>query len=138
MQFFIPGLPEKKRNNRRKADEIKRLFKCPVHGCNKSYGYESTLRHHIKIKHQGVEPAGKFDQGREEKTVPDPQNDDLSACLENEPQEAPLESDKMTTDFAAKKIYKRAPTGETKCDDEVEEEEGAGAAAGNGALLADI
>ena len=51
MQFFIPGLPEKKRNNRRKATEIKRMFRCPVADCHKSYGYESTLRHHIKVKH---------------------------------------------------------------------------------------
>ena len=70
MQFFIPGLPEKKRNNRRKATEIKRMFKCPVADCDKSYGYESTLRHHIKIKHQGVEPESKLDHFEGGKTVP--------------------------------------------------------------------
>ena len=62
MQFFIPGLPEKKRNNRRKATEIKRMFRCPVADCQKSYGYESTLRHHIKVKHQGVEARPKIEE----------------------------------------------------------------------------
>ena len=70
MEFFIPGLPEKKRNNRRKATEIKRMYTCPVADCNKSYGYESTLKHHLKIKHQGVEPTQKV----ERKTGP---NDDV-------------------------------------------------------------
>lgn len=136
MQFFIPGLPEKKRNNRRKADEIKRLFKCPANGCNKSYGYESTLRHHIKIKHQGIEPVGKFNH-EGEKTVPDPQMENESddgASIDNEPQ-SPLEPRKMT-DLEAndKKVYKRVPTVETKCD----EDETEGAAASNRALIADI
>lgn len=59
---------------------------------------------------------------------------DASASIDNEPQ-SPLESRKLT-DLAAndKKVYKRVPTGETKCDEEDDE----GAAAGNGALLADI
>ena len=136
MQFFIPGLPEKKRNNRRKADEIKRLFKCPAKGCNKSYGYESTLRHHIKIKHKGIEPISKLDHDGE-KTVPDPQVDDesdASDSIEDEPM-SPLESRKMTDPAANdKKVYMRVPTGETKCD----EDEGEEAAAGNKAQLADI
>ena len=28
-----------------------RLYRCPVEGCNKSYGMEGTLNQHIKIKH---------------------------------------------------------------------------------------
>ena len=59
---------------------------------------------------------------------------DSSASIDNEPQ-SPLEPRKMTDPEANdKKVYKRVPTGETKCD----EDEGEGAAAGDRALLADI
>ena len=131
MQFFIPGLPEKKRNNRRKASEVKRQHTCPVAGCNKSYGQESTLRHHIKVKHAGVEAVAKSEQPEGEKTVP--QMDEASEDSDDEaaPENEMLELASSSND---KKVYKRTPTGETKCDEEQEED----GDAGNRALLADI
>ena len=78
------------------------MFKCPVADCDKSYGYESTLRHHIKIKHQGVEPESKLDHFEGGKTVPqlllqegDEENDaDAEAALEGF--EAPFECHKLS------------------------------------------
>ena len=42
----------RKRRYRRKADEIVRAYKCPIPGCNKSYGTEGSLQQHLKQKHR--------------------------------------------------------------------------------------
>jgi len=102
MQFFIPGLPEKKRNNRRKATEIARMFTCPVEGCHKSYGYESTLKHHLKIKHGGVEPVSK-NQLSHEKTV---QNTNAPGKV--------FEDFQVPTKLPAKTGLSRSATGESE------------------------
>lgn len=49
MPFEIDN--EKKKRHRRTATEIARHYKCPIEGCNKSYGSEGSLNQHIKIKH---------------------------------------------------------------------------------------
>ena len=71
MQFEIPGQPERKKNNRRKATEIKRMFNCPVAGCHKGYGSESTLKHHLRVKHSEINKASENKAVKVEKTVPD-------------------------------------------------------------------
>ena len=43
---------ERRKRNRRNAQQIARRFRCPVKGCQKSYGMEGTLTQHIKIKHK--------------------------------------------------------------------------------------
>ena len=50
MPFEIDN--ERKKRNRRNANEISRHYKCPVEDCPKSYGMEGTLNQHIKIKHK--------------------------------------------------------------------------------------
>src|SRR5690606_4494621 len=41
----------KQKKKRRKRNEIERNFKCPFHGCSKSYGSEGALKTHTKLKH---------------------------------------------------------------------------------------
>jgi hypothetical protein len=43
--------PEKKKRNRRTADEIEKAFECSVERCQRSYGSEGSLIQHIKLKH---------------------------------------------------------------------------------------
>ena len=50
MPFEIDN--EGKKRFRRGASEISRHYKCPVEGCNKSYGLEGTMNQHIKLKHK--------------------------------------------------------------------------------------
>lgn len=40
-----------KKRHRRTADEIERKHCCPIEGCSKSYGYESALKMHMRLKH---------------------------------------------------------------------------------------
>ena len=56
----IENMMEKKKRFRRVADEIERLFKCPVSTCQKSYGLilyrsEGSLNQHLKIKHNNID-----------------------------------------------------------------------------------
>ena len=48
------GECEKKRRNRRNADEINRLYRCEITGCDKSYGSEGTLAQHYRTKHPKI------------------------------------------------------------------------------------
>jgi len=45
---------DKKKRFRRTAAEIDRQFRCPVETCQKSYGIEGSLNHHIKLKHPEI------------------------------------------------------------------------------------
>ena len=45
-------LYKKKKRKRRKKSEIKNIFSCPFHNCNKRYPSKSSLNMHIKLKHQ--------------------------------------------------------------------------------------
>ena len=42
---------KKKKRKRRKKSEIKNIFNCPFHNCNKSYPSKGSLNMHIKLKH---------------------------------------------------------------------------------------
>jgi len=43
-----------RKRKRRKANEIKRAFKCQVNSCPKSYGTEGALKSHMRNKHRDV------------------------------------------------------------------------------------
>lgn len=45
-------LYRKKKRKRRKKNEIKNLYKCTFHNCDKSYPSKGSLNMHIKLKHQ--------------------------------------------------------------------------------------
>ncbi len=39
------------RRRRRYASEIERNYHCPMPKCNKGYGSEGSLTHHVRLKH---------------------------------------------------------------------------------------
>jgi hypothetical protein len=43
--------PEKKKRNRRTADEIEKHYTCSIERCQRNYGSEGSLIQHIKLKH---------------------------------------------------------------------------------------
>ncbi|KRX00342.1 hypothetical protein PPERSA_10841 [Pseudocohnilembus persalinus] len=44
-------IEEKRKRQRRSAQQIERHYKCPQEPCQKSYGSEGSLAQHIKLKH---------------------------------------------------------------------------------------
>ena len=55
-------LYRKKKRKRRKKNEIKNLYNCTFHNCDKSYPSKGSLNMHIKLKHQN-EQFYNFDKG---------------------------------------------------------------------------
>jgi hypothetical protein len=57
---------QRKKHERRIANEIEREFTCPYYCCEKQYGSEGSLNLHIKIKHNG---GNKTDREKNAKTI---------------------------------------------------------------------
>jgi hypothetical protein len=57
---------QRKKHERRIANEIEREFTCPYQCCEKQYGSEGSLNLHIKIKHNG---GNKTDREKNAKSI---------------------------------------------------------------------
>ena len=49
------------KRNRRLGREIPRAFHCPVGKCNRSYGSEGSLAHHVRLKHMPFYERGDYE-----------------------------------------------------------------------------
>lgn len=49
------------RRRRRYASEIERNYHCPMPKCNKGYGSEGSLTHHVRLKHPHFFETGEYE-----------------------------------------------------------------------------
>jgi hypothetical protein len=49
------------RRKRRYARDIERVFFCPMEKCNRGYGSEGSLSHHVRLKHLDFYESGKYE-----------------------------------------------------------------------------
>ena len=49
------------KRKRREAKDIERIYFCPVSKCNKGYGSEGSLTHHMRLKHKEYYESGKYE-----------------------------------------------------------------------------